>query len=109
MVGKKGMVETVLSCRVSGSEIKCAPRCAHASAHSTDTHRHGTAGWDSEGLTVDVPAEEVMLHQHVLHAFLQRPLLLLLGKKRGKLIVEIIPRGFYIKLRLNEVTKDTAT
>lgn len=52
--------------------------------HSTDTHRHGTAGGDSEGLTVDVPAEEMMLHQHVLHAFLQRPLLLLLGKKKGE-------------------------
>lgn len=95
MVGKKGlMAEALLSCSVSESEIKSAPRCAHASAHSTDGHRHGTAGWDSEGLTVDVPAEEMMLHQHVLHAFLQRPLLLLLGKKNGKTIVEILPRGF---------------
>lgn len=31
-------------------------------------------------LTVNVPAEEVMLHQHVLHSFLQRFLLLLLQK-----------------------------
>lgn len=44
-----------------------------------------------QGLTVDVPAEEMMFHQHVLHTFLQRPLLLLL-EKRGKLIVEIKPR-----------------
>lgn len=52
--------------------------------HIVQIHRHGTAGWDSEGLTVDVPAEEMMLHQHVLHAFLQRPLLLLLGKRTGE-------------------------
>lgn len=47
MVGKKGlMVETVLSCSVSGFEIKSAPRRAHASAHSTDTQtRDGGLGF----------------------------------------------------------------
>lgn len=35
-------------------------------------------------LAVDVPAEEVMFHQHVLNSLLQRPLLLLLEKEWGK-------------------------
>lgn len=35
-------------------------------------------------LAVDVPAEEVMFHQHVLNSLFQRPLLLLLEKEWGK-------------------------
>lgn len=38
-------------------------------------------GFREVALTVDVPAEEMMFHQHVLNAFLQRSLLLFLGKK----------------------------
>lgn len=49
--------------------------------HIEQTHRHGTGlGFKEVALTVDVPAEEMMFHQHVLNAFLQRPLLLLLEK-----------------------------
>lgn len=33
-------------------------------------------------LAINVPAEEVMLHQHVLHSLFQRPLLLLLENER---------------------------
>lgn len=54
----------------------------HIERTHTDT---GTGlGIREVALTVDVPAEEMMFHQHVLNAFLQRPLLLLLGKKKGK-------------------------
>ena len=35
------------------------------------------------GLSVDVPAEEVVLHQHVLDPLLQGPLLLLLQSQTG--------------------------
>lgn len=35
-------------------------------------------------LAIDVPAEEVMFHQHVLNSLLQRALLLLLEKEWGK-------------------------
>lgn len=48
-------------------------------------------------LTVNVPAEEVMLHQHVLHSFLQRFLLLLLQKgqfeKKNRLILTRVNCG----------------
>lgn len=37
-----------------------------------------------DGLAINVPAEEVMFHQHVLNSLLQRPLLLLLEKEWGK-------------------------
>lgn len=70
------MVETVLSRMIS--DLKSVPQCAHASAHRTDTQTG--LGFKEVALTVDVPAEEMMFHQHVLNAFLQRPLLLLLEK-----------------------------
>lgn len=46
MVGEKGpMEEAVLSCGVSDSEIKSAPRCAHASAQYRHTQtRDGGRG-----------------------------------------------------------------
>jgi len=43
------------------------------------------SSWDvCDVLAIDVPAEEVMFHQHVLNSLLQRPLLLLLEKEWGK-------------------------
>lgn len=53
--------------------------------------KYTTAHAFSFSLAVNVPAEEVMLHQHVLHAFLQRFLLLLLQKGEFDKMRMIIP------------------
>lgn len=78
------MVETVLSHSVC--EFKSSLHLSvHMLQHIEQIHRDGTVlGFREVASTVDVPAEEMMFHQHVLNAFLQRPLLLLLGKKNGK-------------------------
>lgn len=66
----------------------------HMLQHIEQIHGDETVlGFREVALTVDVPAEEMMFHQHVLNAFLQRPLLLLLGeKKTGKHSVENKPQ-----------------
>lgn len=49
MVETKGpIVEMGPPRSISEFVIKSAPRCAHASAHRTDTRRYGMEGWDSE-------------------------------------------------------------